>query len=62
MKVPSCDIWIVSSVSRRFGLVARFPFAMKKKKKKVNFVVRALKTKQVGNGFSSMAAKKIRSW
>ena len=41
----------VSSVSRRFELVARFAYAMKKNVKKKKFVERALKTKQVGNVF-----------
>ena len=54
----------LSSVSRRFGLgslsvelkyvriIARFAYAMKEDIKNKNFVVRALKTKQVGNVFS----------
>ena len=42
-----CSVIFVSSVSRRFGLVARFAYAMKKNVKKKNFALRALKTKQV---------------
>ena len=54
----------LSSVSRRFGpgslsvelkyvrIIARFAYAMKEDIKNKNFVVRALKTKQVGNVFS----------
>ena len=53
----------LSSVSRRFGpgsssvelkyvkIIARFAYAMKEDIKNKNFVVRALKTKQVGNVF-----------
>ena len=45
----NCGLAIfVSSVSRRFGLVSRFVYAMKENIKK-NFVVRALKTNQVCN-------------
>ena len=54
----------LSSVSRRFGpgslsvelkyvrIIARFAYAMKEDIKNKNLVVRALKTKQVGNVFS----------
>ena len=41
----------VSSVSRHFGLVATFAYAMKENIENKNFVVRALKTKQVGYVF-----------
>ena len=34
----------------------------KKTWKNKNFIVRALKTKQVGNVFRSVAARKIRPW
>ena len=50
----------VSSVSRLFGLVTRFAYAMKENKtKQKDFIVRALKIKQVGDVFSSVAARKI---
>ena len=50
----------VSSVSRLFGLVTRFAYAMKENKtKQKDFIVRALKIKQVGDVFSSVATKKI---
>ena len=51
----SCDICEFSLQTFRAD-VARFPYALKenqgKHKKNKNFVVRALKTKQVGNVFS----------
>ena len=51
----------VSSVSRLFGLVTRFAYAMKENKTttKKDFIVCALKIKQVGDVFSSVAARKI---
>ena len=52
-----CRVIFVSSVSRRFGLVARFAYAMKQNKTK-NFVVRTLQTKQVGNLFSLRGCQK----
>ena len=57
MKKSAVLPYFVSSVSRRFGLQVRknrcrFACAMKESTKNKNFVVRALKTKQVGNVFS----------
>ena len=57
MKKSAVLPYFVSSVSRRFGLQVRknrcrFACAMQESTKNKNFVMRALKTKQVGNVFS----------
>ena len=62
-------VLFLGSVSRRFGpgsssmelkyvrIIARFAYAMKENIKNKNFVVRALKTKQVGNVFSLLGCQ-----
>ena len=46
-----CLVIFVSSVSRRFGLVARFAYAIKKKHKKLKTLRPLNETKQVGGVF-----------